>query len=115
MELMNKEYEIYGFYVSNHPASRFNVLKTNMIPKYLGKYINTVLLIEDIHKIKTKKNEDMAFLKGSDEVGTIELVMFPKYINLISNTKIGDLVKITGEVAKRLDKYQINIIKIESV
>ena len=113
--LMDREYAVYGFYVSNHPASKYNnkeIVKIKRIREYLGKSISMVLLVNEIKKIKTKSNQDMAFLLGSDETGKIDLVMFPKNINYLNNFKVGDLVYVLGTVARRLDKYQININRI---
>ena len=113
--LMDREYAVYGFYVSNHPASKYNnkeIVKIKRIREYLGKSINMVLLVNEIKKIKTKSNQDMAFLLGSDETGKIDLVLFPKNINYLNNFKVGDLVYVLGTVARRLDKYQININRI---
>ena len=113
--LMDREYAVYGFYVSNHPASKYNnkeIVKIKRIREYLVKSINMVLLVNEIKKIKTKSNQDMAFLLGSDETGKIDLVLFPKNINYLNNFKVGDLVYVLGTVARRLDKYQININRI---
>ena len=68
--------------------------------------------VNEIKKIKTKSNQDMAFLLGSDETGKMDLVLFPKNINYLNNFKVGDLVYVLGTVARRLDKYQININRI---
>ena len=57
--LMNQELNVYGFYVSNHPASKYkakDIIKTKNIKAYLGKNVKMVILVNDIRKIKTKKN-----------------------------------------------------------
>ena len=117
-DLMKSELNSYGFYLTNHPASRYNtkdIMKINHVKEYFNKHIKTVVLITNIKKIKTKKNEDMAFLAGQDETGIIDFTLFPKQIKLINNIKNQDLVLISGIVEKRLDKYQINILNIEKV
>ena len=117
-DLMKSELNSYGFYLTNHPASRYNtkdIMKINHVKEYFNKHIKTVVLITNIKKIKTKKNEDMAFLTGQDETGIIDFTLFPKQIKLINNIKNQDLVLISGIVEKRLDKYQINILNIEKV
>ena len=92
-----------------------DIMKINHVKEYFNKHIKTVVLITNIKKIKTKKNEDMAFLTGQDETGIIDFTLFPKQIKLINNIKNQDLVLINGIVEKRLDKYQINILNIEKV
>ena len=116
--LMNQELNVYGFYVSNHPASKYkakDIVKINNIKSYLGKNVKMVILVNDIRKIKTKKNEDMAFVNGSDETGNIDFVVFPKKINCLENLNVGNLVVVIGTVARRIDKYQININTVRSV
>ena len=113
--LMDDEYQMYGFYVSNHPASKYNgkeITKIKQIKEFLGKNINLVILVNDIKKIKTKNNQDMAFLLGSDETGKMDFVLFPKNIGYLEELKVGSLVNVYGTVARRLDKYQININRI---
>ena len=112
-ELMQKEIELFGFYVSNHPASKYNCVKFNNIKEYFDKNIETVGLLEKIKTIKTKKGDTMAFLDLTDETGTISATIFPNRIIYINQIKTGDLLKIYGHVEKRLDRYQIIINKIE--
>lgn len=111
--LMQKEIELYGFYVSNHPASKYNCVKFNNIQKYFDKNIETVGLLEKTRTIKTKKGDTMAFLELTDETGTISATIFPNRIIYVNQIKEGDLLKIHGHVEKRLDRYQIIINKIE--
>lgn len=112
--MRQEEKEVYGFYIANHPTSIYqnkNIIKVNQVPKFLYKTINLALLITKITKIKTKKNEEMAFLDTEDETGSISLTVFPINFSLIKDLKIGDIVLVKGEVTKRFDKVQI-IVKI---
>lgn len=113
--LMQKEYELYGFYISNHPSSKYICPKSKDLPKYFDKFIEVTVLIENIKSIKTKKGDNMAFLDLSDDTGKISCTVFPKKTSYLNELKIGDIVKIKGQVQKRLDKYQIileNLTKI---
>lgn len=114
-ELMNKELELYGFYVSNHPASKYNEIKIMNIKNYFDKTITTVGLLESIKTIKTKNNDTMAFLEISDETGSLSYTLFPNKISYANLLKVGDLLKINGHVEKRYDKYQIIVNKIEKL
>lgn len=111
--LMEKELDLFGFYVSNHPASKYNEIKINKISNYFDKYITTVGLLERVKTIKTKKGDTMAFLEVSDETGKLDYVVFPNKIDYINRIKNGDLLKISGKVEKRLNKYQIIVNQIE--
>lgn len=114
-ELMNKELELFGFYVSNHPASKYNEIKIMNIKDYFDKNITTVGLLERIKTIKTKNNDTMAFLEISDETGSLSYTLFPNKISYANLLKVGDLLKINGHVEKRYDKYQIIVNKIEKL
>ena len=112
----NNELESFGYFITNHPASKYqNVMKLEMIEKYLFKNIKCVVLINRISNIKTKKNENMAFISASDETGTCDFTIFPKNMNLINDLKIGDLVEISGNVSKRFDKVSIIVNNIKKV
>lgn len=114
-ELMNKELDLFGFYVSNHPASKYNEIKIINIKDYFDKNITTVGLLENIKTIKTKNNDTMAFLEVSDETGSLSYTIFPNKIAYANLIKVGDLLKIIGHVEKRYDKYQIIVNKIEKL
>ena len=111
--LREKELSCYGFYLTNHPVSKYNSIKIMNINKYLFKNISIYLLVENIKNIKTKKNDDMAFLSCSDETGFIDVTVFPSYYNLIKDLKKDDVVLIYGEVTKRFDKIQIVLKKLK--
>jgi len=108
------ENEYYGFYVGNHPCSIYkDVVKVNQTKNYLFKNISMILLIEKIVKIKTKKNEDMAFITASDETGTLELTVFPKTYKMMEDISNNDVVLVNGKSSKRFDKYQIIVNNIK--
>ena len=112
----NNELECFGYFISNHPASRYqNVMKLGMLEKYLFKNIKCVVLINRISNIKTKKNENMAFISASDETGSSDFTIFPRNIDLINDLKVGDLVEISGNVSKRFDKVSIIVNNIKKV
>ncbi len=113
-DLMNKELELYGFYVSNHPASKYNEIKINTIPNYFDKVITTIGLLENVKTIKTKKNDTMAFMQISDETGKLDYTIFPNRIDYVNRVKNGDLLKVIGKV-ERLDRYQIVVNTIEII
>ncbi len=117
-ELMQKELASYGFYITNHPCSKYqatDIIKLDQLKQYFDKYIKTVVIINRIKQIKTKKNEDMAFVNAADETASGEYVIFPKNKQYLSQIKPGSLVIIKGQVTKRIDEYQIVVSKIELV
>ena len=114
-ELLKKELEVFGFYLSAHPLSKYkdkNSININMLNKYIDKSITIMLMVDSIKEIETKKKDKMAFYKCSDEYNTIDLTLFPKiyeqYIDIEENT----LIRVQGRVEKRNDKLQIIVNSI---
>ena len=116
-ELMKRELDTFGYYVTNHPASKYQdgYMKLNDIKNYFDKYVNTVVIIDSIRKIKTKKAEDMGFISGSDETGVGDFIVFPKANRYLIECRKGDLVSIKGQVTRRNDKYQVVVGSIEKL
>ena len=111
-DLRLKEYSSFGFYVTNHPASKYNkngIIKIENIKNYFDKHIKCVVLVEKIKTTKTKKGDNMAFITASDETGTCDFVVFPMAYYMLDNVKIGMIINIEGKVTKRFNNYQINI------
>ena len=94
------EYNALGFYLTNHPASKYKtqVVKSNEINKFYDKIINVIGLVEKITTIKTKKNEDMAFITLSDEYGNMDITLFPKQFNLLSLNESSFLLITTFKI-----------------
>ena len=116
-ELILKEYDTFGFYLSYHPVQnkRKNNINSCMIEKNFNKVIDIYLLVDKIREIKTKKGDKMAFVTGSDEYKEVDLVMFPKVYENNYNINKGDILLVTGKVEKRVNEYQIIVNKIEKV
>ena len=115
-ELILKEKELYGFYLRDHPILKYNnSFKIIDIENYFDKNISAIFYIEDLKKIKTKNDMDMAFLVCSDETASEDFIIFPNKYNLLNDIKIGDIVKIFGKVEKRYGKYQILVNDIRKV
>ena len=115
-ELIKKEKELYGFYISNHPISKYNnQIKLNNINNYFDKRIKIFVYVENIKIIKTKKNEQMAFLTCSDETTSLDFILFPNKFNLIALLKVGNIILVNGKVERRVNKYQIVIDNLQKV
>ena len=109
-ELLRKELNVYGFYLSSHPLSKYKNDKSiniNMLNKYIDKNISIMLMIDDIKEIETKKKDKMAFYKCSDEYTTVDLTLFPKTYEEYKEIEANTLINVNGRVEKRNDKLQI--------
>lgn len=112
-ELVKIELDVFGFYLSYHPVSKYNNKNNSLsIPKLFDHNINIVLLIEFIKEITTKKNDVMAFVRANDEYGTVDLILFPTVYKKYNNINVGDIIDVYGKVERRNDKYQIVVSTI---
>ena len=117
--LLNKEKEVFGFYLSSHPAtfykaSNAHIIPLNSVDKNFNKSIDTIILVDKVKVINTKKGDKMAFVTGSDETATAEFVLFPKIYEEFPVEK-GMVIKIRGVVEKRLNEYQVIVNKIRNM
>lgn len=117
-ELMNKELELYGFYLSDHPSlyfkKKYSAIDLVDLEKYFNKVVDTIVIVEKLKEIKTKNNDPMSFMTGSDNTSSAEYVLFPKVYERFKLEE-GNLVIIKGKVEKRLDKYQIIVENLKEV
>lgn len=116
-ELLNREIDVFGFYLSSHPVSQ---LRNNIkaiylkdLTTYFDKTVIALIQVDKIKQITTKHNENMMFITGSDETSSADFVLFPNiYDNEITKD---DIYLVKGKVEKRFDKYQIVISKLKKV
>jgi DNA polymerase-3 subunit alpha len=118
--LLEKEKEVFGFYLSSHPTTLYRkdekyCIFINEIEKYYDKTIDVLLLVEKLKEIATKKGDKMAFITGSDETGSMEFIMFPKTYLGNDNISKGNIVKVRGRVEKRLNEIQVIVDKIKII
>ncbi len=118
--LMEKELELFGLYISNHPITKLKskypkTISLNDIDLYFDKIVKAIVYVDQIKEIKTKKGDKMGFIIGSDELATIDITLFPKIYKTINNINKGDIIGIQGKVEKRFDKYQIICSKIMKI
>ena len=114
-ELIRQEFLLFGFYLSEHPVSNYkdeHSLSTLDMNRYVDKYMELILEVNNIREIVTKKNDVMAFVRASDEYKQIDLTLFPKIYKENRDIQIHDIVKVAGSVEKRLDNYQLIVTKI---
>ncbi len=115
IELMNSELNLFGYYVSTHPSSKYSCFKLINIEAYFDKFVECVVLVENIKSIKTKNNKDMAFLTASDETTNGEFTCFESVMPSLNFISKGDLVRIKGRVEKRLDRYSVIVKQITKI
>ena len=118
--LLQKEKEVFGFYLTNHPVSKYkkdvkDCIDLKDISKYFDKNIKTIVLVERVKVIKTSKGDNMAFFTCSDQDSMLDYICFPKTYNLYNNIQRGDVIEVMGKVEKRLNELQIIINSIKKM
>ena len=116
--LLEKEKELFGFYLSSHPTTQYRkdnpyCITLNKVEEHFDKTVDVLIVVDKIKVINTKKGDKMAFLSGSDETSSFEFTLFPKIFTEYQEISKGDLLKIRGHVEKRLDEYQIIVERIK--
>lgn len=118
-ELMKNEFEVFGFYLSKHPVTeykiKYNTINLENINNYFDKFVEIVVYVDKLNVIKTKNNEEMCFITGSDEITNLDIVLFPNIYEIYKNVEIGDILKLNGKVERRFDKYQLVVNKLEII
>ncbi|NLA32359.1 MAG: DNA polymerase III subunit alpha, partial [Mollicutes bacterium] len=117
-ELLASEIELCGFYISDHPTNEYfkkGNMKLNEKEKNFDKFVDVVVIVEKIKEIKTKKNEDMAFITASDDTGSMEFILFPNRFNLLNSIHLNRMLIISGKVTRKNDKYGIIINRVKNI
>ncbi len=112
--LMEREKEVFGFYINNHLLSSYRnnyKLKIEDLKEYFDKTVDIIVLVDKIKTVLTKNNEKMLFITGSDEENIIDIVLFPKKYR--DDIRVGNVYLINGKVEKRFDKYQLVVNEIK--
>ncbi len=117
-ELLEKEFSLFGFYLSSHPTLKYQkeisgTVPLNQLDQHFNQPVKVLVLIEKIKIIKTKKGDKMAFLLGSDETAMVDFTCFPKVYEKYLQLKKGDIAVLTGMVEKRYNQLQMIVNAIE--
>lgn len=123
MQLLEYEREVLGFYLSEHPTAAVkktisglvtdiqsvNDLQTRASVKIVG-------LIMEVKKIRTKKGEQMAFVKVQDETELISCTFFPQHFKTHAADLIEmNIVVVEGTVERRRGALQILVQSMEKL
>ena len=119
-ELMKLELDTFGFFISSHPVTEYRIkyphlVQVNSLKKHFDKVVELIVYVDRVKEINTKRGDVMSFITASDEISSVDIVMFPKVHEKYSNIEVGDLIKILGKVEKRFDKLQIIVNQLEKL
>ena len=115
-----KEKEAIGFYLSRHPIAdvRSRMEKDLPIlislPKYKGRYVKFVCLVDRCRQYRTKNGDMMMFVIGSDETGKFDLVCMPNIYRQHADDLVkGNYLYVEGIVDKETSCLVKKLTRIE--
>lgn len=117
-ELLKRELDVIGLYISDNPITEYKQKLNNKfnicdVSHWFDKNINIIGTIDYVKEVETKKQDKMCFIKISDELTSIDGVVFPQLYKTLNEIKKDKTVLISGKVEKRFDKYQIIVNNIK--
>lgn len=122
MKRLADEKELFGFYISTHPLvdyrkqlSRRGYINLNESMREIGKrQKQSVVVVQSIKTIRTKRGDPMAFLTISDETSEMEAVVFPDLYREVHRFLEEEMmIEITGKIESRNNTPQWILAKIE--
>ncbi|MBD2578591.1 OB-fold nucleic acid binding domain-containing protein [Oscillatoria sp. FACHB-1406] len=123
-EKLNREKELLGFFVSEHPLSALKTAKQILAPASIGQLsqqpkrtlISVVAMVTGVKTIMTKKGERMAFVQIEDSTGSTEAIVFPKIYERVQDALFADArLIIWGKVESKDDKVQLLVEDLEAI
>ncbi|PSB31516.1 helix-hairpin-helix domain-containing protein [Chlorogloea sp. CCALA 695] len=117
-EKLNKEKELLGFYVSDHPLKSVRSAMQVLAPINLSELeaqskkalLCAVVMISSIKPITTKKGDRMAIVKLEDLTGQTEAVVFPRTFEQIGSLLVTDARLIVWGKLDRKDDDELQLI-----
>lgn len=112
-EMARLEFEALGLNIKfnfflKYASDKHKYHAVNICNMPIGRKCNVLCLVKRIKVIKTKKNEEMAFIEITDGDDIIEGVIFPKCYSLVKNIlKIDSVYVLNGSLEERNDNKQI--------
>ncbi len=109
-QLLEMEKELLGVYVSGHPLDSMEWLRellkcqplANLQRATTQNAVKILVMVEEVRAVKTKKGDEMAFLKVKDKSGTMDAVIFAsQYSQNLEKLKKGNNLYIKGKLSQR--------------
>ncbi|MEH2446733.1 MAG: OB-fold nucleic acid binding domain-containing protein [Nostoc sp.] len=123
-EKLQKEKELLGFYVSDHPLKSLRQIAPLLTPINLSQLgeqkeeirLCAVVMLNNVKKVVTKKGDQMAILQIEDLTTQSEAVVFPKTYERISSVlQVDTRLIIWGKVDRRDEQTQFILEDAEPV
>lgn len=116
-EKLAKEKAVLGIYLSMHPIELMKAklgvpyVNVSSLYEYVNQHVNIVVQLQRIKNITDRKGDEMCFIEGFDETGSIDGVVFAsRYKSIGMMLKKGNICLINGKVDMK-DKLSFIIDK----
>lgn len=120
-EKLEKEKAVLGIYLSMHPIElmkeKLNVPYVNVssLYEYASKNVNIVIQIQRVKNITDRKGDEMCFIEGIDETGSVDGVVFASRFKSVGMMlKKGNICLINGKVDFK-DKLSFLVDKVRVI
>ncbi|WP_330948682.1 DNA polymerase III subunit alpha [Virgibacillus sp. MG-45] len=122
MKRLADEKELLGVYISDHPLKQYRERFMQMgyatmssAEEIVGKKnAQSIVMMQALKTIRTKRGDPMAFAVIGDETGEMEAVIFPELFRAVKPwIKEEQIVKVTGKIEWRNNRHQWLLAKIE--
>ncbi|SCB77385.1 DNA polymerase III subunit alpha [Weissella bombi] len=116
-EKLAYEHDVLGVYLSGHPIEPYLAAvapqqRTDIANLTVGmNNVTTVIYIQNVKKIRTKKGDPMAFVDGIDLTGNLSITIFPVLFKRISNLLVNEKVLVvTGKIEQQRGRDALQMI-----
>lgn len=121
MDKLNKEKAVLGIYLSMHPIelikekSLASYVNVSSLYDWVGKNVNIIVQLQRVKNITDKKGNEMCFIEGFDESGSVDGVVFAsRFKSVATELKKGSICLIHGKVDLK-DKLSIIVEKARMI
>lgn len=104
-EKLRKEKEVLGIYLTMHPIElmkeKLNTpyINVSSLYEYVNQTVNIVVQLQRVKNITDRKGDEMCFIEGFDETGSVDGVVFAsRYKSIGMMLKKGNICLMNGKV-----------------
>lgn len=104
-EKLTREKAVLGIYLSMHPIElmkeklQIQYVNVASLYEYVNQHVNIVVQLQRVKNITDRKGDEMCFIEGFDETGSIDGVVFAsRYKSIGMMLKKGNICLINGKV-----------------
>ena len=120
-EKLEREKAVLGIYLSMHPIElikkKLNISYVNIssLYEYVNRNVNVVVQLQRVKNITDRKGNEMCFIEGFDETGSVDGVVFAsRYKSVGMALKKGNICLIYGKVDMK-DKISLIVDKVRVI